>query len=78
MTRSARGRALIGSLPIDRETDGPFTNVDGRPAEPRDVEIALQAIAEILDKPISELSKAIRANLKTLLDLAPPHRHAAP
>jgi TatD DNase family protein len=81
MTRSARGRALIGSLPIDRlltETDGPFTNVDGRPAEPRDVEIALQAVAEILAKPVSVLSKTIRANLKTLLDLAPPHGEAAP
>ncbi|MCK1477911.1 TatD family hydrolase [Bradyrhizobium sp. 197] len=68
---SARGRAFIASLPMHRlltETDGPFTNVDGRPAEPRDVEVAINAIAKILDKPVSAISKTIRANLKTVLD----------
>jgi TatD DNase family protein len=74
MTRSARGRSLIASLPMDRlltETDGPFTNVDGRPAEPRDVEIAVRSVAEILDKPTSAISETIRSNLKNVLELRP-------
>jgi TatD DNase family protein len=35
-----RGRAPVTGLPIDRiltETDGPFTQIDGRPSEPADV-----------------------------------------
>ena len=43
MTRSDRGRSLVSDLPIDRiltETDGPFTQVDGRPSEPADVKAA--------------------------------------
>lgn len=39
MLRSASGRKLISAMPrecVFTETDGPFVQVDGRPAEPRD------------------------------------------
>ncbi|MER8467051.1 TatD family hydrolase [Mesorhizobium sp. M1396] len=45
-----RGRALVCDLPIDRilaETDGPFTQVDGRPSEPADVKTTVAAIADV-------------------------------
>jgi TatD DNase family protein len=40
MTRSQKGHKTIARIPRDRillETDGPYVNVSGRPAEPRDV-----------------------------------------
>src|SRR5690606_33456860 len=40
MMRSDRGRALVAELPTDRilsETDGPFTRINGQPAEPASV-----------------------------------------
>ncbi|RRH91092.1 TatD family deoxyribonuclease [Mesorhizobium tamadayense] len=54
MTRSDRGRSLVSDLPIDRiltETDGPFTQVDGRPSEPADVETTVAAIADVRKGP---------------------------
>lgn len=50
MTRSDRGRALVTELPINRiltETDGPFTQIDGRPSEPADVKATVAAIADV-------------------------------
>lgn len=48
MTRSDRGRSLVSDLPIDQiltETNGPFTQVDGRPSEAADVKSTVAAIA---------------------------------
>ena len=70
MTRSDRGRALVADLPIDRlltETDGPFTQVDGRPTEPADARIAIEAIARVRNLGTDAITKAVRTNLQTLL-----------
>lgn len=70
MMRSDRGRALVSELPTDRlltETDGPFTQVDGRPAEPTDTRKLIDAIAEARHLTTDAIDKAVRTNLQTLL-----------
>lgn len=70
MARSDRGRALVAELPMDRlltETDGPFTQIDGRPSEPADTRKAIEAIAEARNLDVGAVDKAVRANLRTLL-----------
>jgi TatD DNase family protein len=54
ITRSDRGRALVTESPIDRiltETDGRFTQIDGRPSEPADVKTTIAAIAGVRELP---------------------------
>jgi TatD DNase family protein len=70
MMHSDRGRALVAELPMDRlltETDGPFTQVDGRPAVPTDARRAIDEIARARDLAADAIDKAVRANLQTLL-----------
>lgn len=70
MLRADRGRALVAELPMDRlltETDGPFTQVDGRPAEPADTRRAVDAIARARNLNADAIDNAVRTNLQTLL-----------
>lgn len=70
MMKTDRGRALIGGLPRDRiltETDGPFTQVEGRPTEPSDAVLATAAAADALGLSSEEMAKVIVSNLRTLL-----------
>jgi TatD DNase family protein len=70
MMGSDRGRALVAELPMDRlltETDGPFTQIDGRPAEPTDTPKAVKAIAHARNLDSGVVDEAIRSNLKALL-----------
>ena len=70
MLRSDRHRKMIMSLPIDRvltETDGPFTKVDNRVAEPSDVAHAVLGLAELRAMPPGELSELMVANLKRIV-----------
>ncbi|PEQ11633.1 hydrolase TatD [Novosphingobium sp. PC22D] len=70
MVRADRGRALVAELPIDRiltETDGPFTQVDGRPSEPIDVKATVAAIAGVLSLSPDSIAKKVRSNLRSLV-----------
>jgi TatD DNase family protein len=70
MTRADRGRELIATLPRDRiltETDGPFTQVAGRPAEPYDAPAAAEAVARVLGLTSGEMARAIGSNLRALI-----------
>ena len=70
MMRSDRGRALVAELPMDRiltETDGPFTQIDGRPTEPSDVQKAIEAIAGVRNTTPEALKEAVTVNLRQLL-----------
>jgi TatD DNase family protein len=70
MTRSERGKALIADLPIDRlltETDGPFTETNGRPSHPTDVSLAVDAIARVRHTSPEVIAQAVGANLGELL-----------
>jgi TatD DNase family protein len=70
MMLSDRGRDLVSTLPLERlltETDGPFTEVNGRPASPSDAAYAVEAIANMVKTTPDELAAKIRQNLKVLL-----------
>lgn len=70
MVRSDRGRALLAELPLERlltETDGPFTKVAGRPAEPGDVTATTVGIASARNLAADEVTRAVMRNLRVLL-----------
>lgn len=70
MARSDRSRALISGLPRDRlltETDGPFTETQGRPTCPADVYLAVDAIAKICGATSAAIGDIVHANLEVLL-----------
>jgi TatD DNase family protein len=70
MMHSGRGRALVAELPMDRlltETDGPFTQVDGRSTEPTNAPKTIDVIARVRNLAADTIDKAVRANLQTLL-----------
>jgi TatD DNase family protein len=55
---------------VDRlltETDGPFTQINGRPTEPADIQVATEAIACVRNVPADQIATAVRFNLQTLL-----------
>lgn len=68
MLSSEKGRALVAGLPVDRlltETDGPFLQIEGRSARPRDVTRCVAQLSETLAAPA--LPTRLNANLKELL-----------
>ena len=70
MVRSDRSRALVADLPMDRiltESDGPFTQIDGHPAEPSDMHVTNAVIARVRNVPSHEIATAVQINLKSLL-----------
>lgn len=70
MTRTDRGRELIERLPQDRiltETDGPFTQLEGRPTEPHDAPLTASAVAGVLGLSPDTMTKVIVSNLRALL-----------
>ena len=69
MLRKDRSRALVETLPLDRlltETDGPFTQRNGRAARPADVATTIQELACLCGTETYAMTAAIRANLKCL------------
>ena len=70
MTRNEKGRLLIAALPEDRiltETDAPFTQVDGRDAEPADIDAVIDAVARVRGVSGEVLAETISANFQSLL-----------
>jgi TatD DNase family protein len=70
MTRSERGQLLITDLPVNRiltETDGPFTQVGGRPSQPSDVVATVDAIAKVRNSFSEVITSNVLSNLKNLL-----------
>ncbi len=69
MMRNERRRAVVAALPLDRlltETDGPFTQVSGRPTRPPDVAATVEALARARATATATTAAAIRKNLKRL------------
>lgn len=70
MTASESGRTLIAQLPLDRlltETDGPFTQVAGRAAEPSNVAVAVDGIAACRHVAAETVESAVLANFRRML-----------
>jgi TatD DNase family protein len=70
MLANEKGRELVASLPLERvltETDGPFTQISGRPARPADVAGTVAGIADLRRLSSQEICDVMRSNLKMLL-----------
>lgn len=70
MVDGKRGRALLALLPSSRlltETDGPFIEIAGRPARPRDVADTVEVVATAIGLGAQATGDLIRANLDQLL-----------
>ena len=70
MLRQERHSKTVASLPIDRlltETDGPFVQIDGRPARPSDIRETIEDLARLRAMPSSELAEIVAKNLKRLV-----------
>jgi TatD DNase family protein len=73
MMTKEKGRALVAALPLERiltETDGPFTQIDGRPARPVDVETTIGTLANLLHLTPEVTAATVQNNLRTLLTSA--------
>lgn len=71
MLSSEKASALVRTLPVERmltETDGPFTEIDGRPARPADVASTVPVLAALLGLPTATLAKTMKDNLRRLLE----------
>ena len=69
MLRSARGRELAARMPCERtltESDGPFAQVDGRPAFPWDVAGSIVGLAEIWGVDTDAVRAKLFDNLRNL------------
>jgi len=70
MLAGGKGRELATRMPPERvltESDGPFAQIDGAPARPWQVEIALKSLSEIWSVPVDEVQERLSENLRTLL-----------
>lgn len=67
------GRTLIKNIPVDRlltETDAPFTEVENRKSEPRDVTRMVVQLAQLRSLPVEEMKRTITANAQRVLAFA--------
>lgn len=70
MVRSKAGRTLIAAMPRDRvltESDGPFVESNGRPAQPWDTDSALVHLAETWNCSTDECVSTVAGNFQRLL-----------
>lgn len=70
MLNNPKREAMNRAIPTDRlltETDGPFTQMDGRPTRPEDVGAALVGLARTHRITVDEMAATVLRNLKTLL-----------
>jgi TatD DNase family protein len=70
MASNERGRLAIAAMPKDRvvpETDGPFSEVLGRPAYPWDAVRVIDLLADIWKEPPAEIAQRMAANFRSLV-----------
>lgn len=70
MTANEKHKVVLMELPLQRlltETDGPFTKTAGRPAEPADAELVIEAMAKLRGQSTQAMCSQVMSNLKTML-----------
>jgi TatD DNase family protein len=70
MTLSRSGQALIARIPRERtltETDGPFVELAGHPAQPKDVARVIDFLSRLWDVPLATARKTVAENFARLL-----------
>lgn len=73
MLNSERHIAMVSALPIESlltETDGPFTQTEGRPSKPSDVLVVVEALGRLHGLSTHEVVSKIKANLRKLLEFS--------
>jgi TatD DNase family protein len=73
MLDSNRHRELVAALPLERlltETDGPFTQRDGRATRPSDVRAVVSSLATLRHAPPGVMAAQIASNLKALVEVS--------
>lgn len=71
MVFSEKGRRIISCLPRDRiltETDGPYTSVDNRLAQPQDVEVVLCYLQKLWKIPLEEVKQIVWENFMRIIN----------
>lgn len=74
MLTSPNGRRILAAIPVARvltETDGPYTNVSKRPAEPRDIPWLVERLASVWDLEPDQAAAQIAANWTTFNETPP-------
>ena len=70
MLANEKRAAITKALPLDRvltETDGPFTQIDGRPSAPSDVWVAVQGLARLHGTSPANIAATVTRNLQGFL-----------
>lgn len=70
MMSNKSGRALAAEMPRDRiltESDGPFVHLSGRPANPWDVAVAVEALADVWGEEATSVQRVLDSNLHRLI-----------
>lgn len=70
MCTSMHGRKIISKIPRDHvltETDGPFVTLKSRPAEPADVQLVTEVIADLWKISTGEVQRVVFDNFKRIL-----------
>jgi TatD DNase family protein len=73
MLAADTGISLIRSLPADRlltETDAPFTEIDNRKSEPRDVTAMISLLAQLRNLSLEEMKRTVITNAERVLAFA--------
>ncbi len=71
MIRSKSGQEIIGRIPIGyilTESDGPFVEVNARPAKPVDTVLVCQYLSKIWNKTLKESETIVLVNFQRLLE----------
>lgn len=75
MLTGARGREIVSRLPRDRiltESDGPYVKVGARDAQPWDVRLVEEHLAEVWGAKPAEVRTQLDCNFKALVELIRP------
>ena len=73
MLSADSGISLIKSLPADRlltETDAPFTEIENRKSEPRDVTGMISRLAQLRNLSVEEMKRTVTSNAERVLAFA--------
>lgn len=73
MFNSPNGRRILAAIPRNRlltETDGPFVTVAGRPAEPADVRLVEEGMAELWKVDAAEVRAIVVRNFRAIVGAA--------
>lgn len=70
MVQSKNGKSIVSNIPLNRillETDGPFTEYEGKKSTPSVTKYTLSEIAIIKKETIVDVTEALKSNFRALL-----------